>query len=101
MPNLGYTTRETMEELPKLVLIESPSNPLMRVVDILYSLPFIFFVIMLVVFFGRNFVLMFIAVGAVVGFAIDGIIVFHLSSSAFRPPKWRRGLRAARGGSRN
>jgi len=38
---------------------------MMRVVDILYSLPFIFFVIMLVVFFGRNFVLMFIAVGAV------------------------------------
>ncbi len=38
---------------------------MMRVVDILYSLPFIFFVIMLVVFFGRNFVLMFLAVGAV------------------------------------
>ncbi|WP_068317992.1 ABC transporter permease subunit [Polycladidibacter hongkongensis] len=38
---------------------------MMRAVDILYSLPFIFFVIMLVVFFGRNFVLMFIAVGAV------------------------------------
>nr|WP_319386516.1 ABC transporter permease subunit [uncultured Roseibium sp.] len=38
---------------------------MMRVVDILYSLPFIFFVIMLVVFFGRNFILMFIAVGAV------------------------------------
>jgi oligopeptide transport system permease protein len=38
---------------------------MMRLVDIIYSLPFIFFVIMLVVFFGRNFVLMFIAVGAV------------------------------------
>ena len=38
---------------------------MMRFVDILYSLPFIFFVIMLVVFFGRNFVLMFIAVGAI------------------------------------
>ncbi|SDT95756.1 ABC transporter permease subunit [Stappia sp. ES.058] len=38
---------------------------MMRVVDVLYSLPFIFFVILLVVFFGRNFVLMFIAVGAV------------------------------------
>ncbi len=38
---------------------------MMRFVDILYSLPFIFFVILLVVFFGRNFVLMFIAVGAV------------------------------------
>jgi oligopeptide transport system permease protein len=40
-------------------------NVMMRVVDILYSLPFIFFVIMLVVFFGRNFILMFLAVGAV------------------------------------
>ncbi len=38
---------------------------MMRIVDLLYSLPFIFFVIMLVVFFGRNFVLMFLAVGAV------------------------------------
>lgn len=38
---------------------------MMRVVDVLYSLPFIFFVILLVVFFGRNFILMFIAVGAV------------------------------------
>ncbi len=38
---------------------------MMRIVDVLYSLPFVFFVIMLVVFLGRNFVLMFIAVGAV------------------------------------
>ena len=38
---------------------------MMRFVDILYSLPYMFFVIMLVVFFGRNFILMFIAVGAV------------------------------------
>ncbi|HEV7253818.1 MAG TPA: ABC transporter permease subunit [Mesorhizobium sp.] len=36
---------------------------MMRVVDVLYSLPFIFFVILLVVFFGRNFVLIFIAIG--------------------------------------
>lgn len=40
-------------------------NVMMRVVDILYSLPFVFFVILLVVFFGRNIVLMFLAVGAV------------------------------------
>ena len=38
---------------------------MMRFVDVLYSLPYIFFVIMLVVFFGRNFILMFLAVGAV------------------------------------
>ncbi len=40
-------------------------DAMMRIVDILYSLPFIFFVILLVVFFGRNVFLMFIAVGAV------------------------------------
>src|SRR6056297_773956 len=38
---------------------------MMRVVDVLYSIPFMFFVILLMVFFGRNWVLMFIAVGAV------------------------------------
>ena len=38
---------------------------MMTIVDFLYSLPFIFFVILLVVFFGRNVVLMFIAVGCV------------------------------------
>ncbi len=38
---------------------------MMRFVDILYALPFIFFVILLVVFFGRNFLLMFLAVGAI------------------------------------
>ena len=40
-------------------------NVMMRIVDVLYSLPFMFFVILLVVFFGRNIVLMFIAVGAI------------------------------------
>jgi len=38
---------------------------MMRIVDILYSLPFVFFVIMLVVFFGRHFLLMFLGVAAV------------------------------------
>jgi oligopeptide transport system permease protein len=38
---------------------------MMRVVDVIYSLPFIFFVILLVVFFGNNIVLMFVGVGAV------------------------------------
>ena len=40
-------------------------NVMMRIVDVLYSIPFMFFVILLMVFFGRNIVLMFIAVGAV------------------------------------
>jgi len=38
---------------------------MMRIVEILYSLPFIFFVILLMVAFGRNFILMFVAIGAV------------------------------------
>ncbi len=40
-------------------------NLMMRFVDVLYALPFIFFVIILVVVFGRNFILMFVAIGAV------------------------------------
>jgi oligopeptide transport system permease protein len=38
---------------------------MMRLVDLLYALPFMFFVILLVVFFGRHFVLIFAAIGAV------------------------------------
>lgn len=38
---------------------------MMRIVDVLYSLPFIFFVIILMVVFDRNFILMFVAIGAV------------------------------------
>ena len=38
---------------------------MMRLVDVLYALPFIFFVILLVVFFGRNLILMFVAVGCI------------------------------------
>jgi oligopeptide transport system permease protein len=38
---------------------------MMRIVDVLYSLPYIFFVIILMVTFGSNFILLFIAIGAV------------------------------------
>jgi oligopeptide transport system permease protein len=38
---------------------------MMRVVDIIYALPFTIFVILLTVFFGRNIVLLFVAIGAV------------------------------------
>src|SRR5918994_5977059 len=38
---------------------------MMRLVDILYALPFMFFVILLMVFFGRNIVLIFVAIGAI------------------------------------
>ncbi len=40
-------------------------NIMMRLVEVLYSLPFVFLVIVLVVFFGRNFILIFIAIGAI------------------------------------
>ena len=40
-------------------------NLMMRIVEIFYSLPFIFLVIVLVVFFGRNFILIFVAIGAI------------------------------------
>jgi oligopeptide transport system permease protein len=40
-------------------------NLMMRLVDVLYSLPFLFFVILLMVFFGRQIVLIFVAIGAV------------------------------------
>ena len=38
---------------------------MMRFVDVMYSLPFLFFVILLMVVFGRHIVLIFVAIGAV------------------------------------
>lgn len=38
---------------------------MMRIVDILYALPFMFLVILLMVFFGRNIFLIFVAIGAI------------------------------------
>ena len=38
---------------------------MMRAVDVLYALPFTIFVILLMVMFGRNFLLLFLAIGAV------------------------------------
>jgi oligopeptide transport system permease protein len=38
---------------------------MMRLVDVLYALPFIFFVILLMVLFGRDFLLVFLAIGAI------------------------------------
>lgn len=38
---------------------------MMRIVDILYALPFMFFVILLMVWFGQHLVLMFVAIGAI------------------------------------
>lgn len=38
---------------------------MMRIVDIMYALPFMFLVILLMVMFGRNIVLIFVAIGAI------------------------------------
>jgi oligopeptide transport system permease protein len=38
---------------------------MMRLVDVLYAMPFLFFVILLMVFFGRSIFLIFVAIGAV------------------------------------
>ena len=38
---------------------------MMRIVDVLYAMPFLFFVILLMVFFGRSIFLIFVAIGAV------------------------------------
>lgn len=40
-------------------------NIMMRIVDVLYALPLLFFIILLVVLFGRNIFLVFMAIGAV------------------------------------
>ncbi len=47
---------------------------MMRFVDVLYTLPFIFFVILLMVTFGRNFILIFVAIGFVEWLTMSRIV---------------------------
>jgi oligopeptide transport system permease protein len=47
---------------------------MMRMVDVLYSLPFIFFVILLMVTFGSNILLIFVAIGAVEWLTMSRIV---------------------------
>jgi oligopeptide transport system permease protein len=47
---------------------------MMRIVDVLYSLPFIFFVILLMVTFGSNILLIFVAIGAVEWLTMSRIV---------------------------
>jgi oligopeptide transport system permease protein len=59
---------------------------MMRIVDILYSLPFTLFVILLMVFFGRNIILLFVAIGAVEWLTMARIVraqVMSLKRMAF------------------
>lgn len=59
---------------------------MMRIVDILYSLPFIIFVILLTVYFGRNIFLLFVAIGCVEWLTLSRIVrgqVLHLKVQQF------------------
>ena len=47
---------------------------MMRIVDVLYALPFVFFVILLMVTFGSNIVLIFVAIGAVEWLTMSRIV---------------------------
>ena len=47
---------------------------MMRIVDVLYSLPFIFFVILLMVTFGRSLIILFLAIGAVEWLTMSRIV---------------------------
>jgi len=61
-------------------------NWMMRFVDLLYSLPFMFFVILLVAYFGRSIVLLFVALGAVQWLTMSRIVrgqILTLKEQAF------------------
>lgn len=61
-------------------------NLMMRFVDLLYSLPFMFFVILLVAYFGRSILLLFLALGAVQWLTMSRIVrgqVLALKEQAF------------------
>lgn len=69
---------------------------MMRIVDILYSLPFTIFVILLMVFFGRNIVLLFVAIGAVEWLTMARIVrgqVMSLRNQEFIQAAQALGLR--------
>ena len=72
---------------------------LMRIVDILYSLPFTIFVILLMVFFGRNIFLLFVAIGAVEWLTMARIVrgqVMALRKQEFIEAAHALGLRRRR-----
>jgi len=59
---------------------------MMRIVDVLYGIPFIILIILLMVIFGRNLVLLFMAIGAVEWLTMSRIVrsqVMNLSKQEF------------------
>jgi oligopeptide transport system permease protein len=72
---------------------------MMRAVDILYSLPFTIFVILLMVMFGRNIILLFLAIGAVEWLTMARIVrgqVMSLKKQEFIEACLSLGLRKRR-----
>jgi oligopeptide transport system permease protein len=72
---------------------------MMRTVDIIYALPFTIFVILLMVFFGRNFILLFVAIGAVEWLTMARIVrgqVISLKRQEFIEAAIALGLRKRR-----
>src|SRR5262249_16881653 len=72
---------------------------IMRFVDILFSMPLIIFVILLMVFFGRHFVLLFVAIGAVEWLTMARIVrgqVVSLKEQEFIEAARALGLRRRR-----
>jgi oligopeptide transport system permease protein len=72
---------------------------MMRVVDIIYALPFTIFVILLMVFFGRNIILLFVAIGAVEWLTMARIVrgqVLSLKKQEFVEAAIALGLRKRR-----
>ena len=58
---------------------------MMRIVDVLYALPFMFFVILLMVLFGRHWLLIFVAIGAVSWLDMARIVRAQTRSLRRRP----------------
>lgn len=72
---------------------------MMRIVDILFSLPFVIFVILLMVIFGRNIILLFMAIGAVEWLDMSRIVrgqVLSLKRQEFIEAARALGLRKRR-----
>jgi oligopeptide transport system permease protein len=69
---------------------------MMRIVDILYALPFLFFVILLMVFFGRHLLLIFVAIGMVNWLDMARIVrgqTLSLKRREFIEAAWMSGAR--------
>jgi oligopeptide transport system permease protein len=70
-------------------------SAMMRIVDIIYSLPFMLFVVLLTVLFGRHLVLIFFAIGAVEWLTMARIVrgqVLHLRRQEFVEACYSQGI---------